>query len=133
MSPAERFVERFENEWRQLDPARFVEALYHPDATLRQPGMERPIGRDEMVAHAARLQALLPDIRLSVLGWAARDDLLLIEWRIRATLGGEPLEWEGVDRFVLRGDRAIDEVVYFDRLPLWARLGAGIDARYPGT
>ena len=65
MEHVERFIERFENEWRQLDPERFVEELYHPEATLLEPGMERPIARDEMVAHAARLKALLPDIGTS--------------------------------------------------------------------
>ena len=94
---------------------------------LRPTGLKTNLVRRRVVAgelaeFVDRTKALLPDARLHVERWAAGGDFVLIEWRIGATLAGEPLEWAGMSRFTLRGSRAVEEAVHFDTLPLWERL-----------
>jgi 2-methylisocitrate lyase-like PEP mutase family enzyme len=115
-----RFVERFAARWAG-DPAAFAES-YHPEARIMSPQTRRWIARYEIAAFAARTRAVLPDMRFEVVRWALRGDALFLEWRTSGTVAGEPVSWEGVDRFILRGERAVEEVVYYDSLPLWERL-----------
>ncbi len=121
MSIPKQFVERWQEAWRRMDPE-FWTTIYHPEGTLLQPGMERPLRRAEMPDHITRMNAILPDIRCRMKNWAWKDSTVFTEWQITAKFAGEPLEWEGADRFTLLGEDAIEEVVYFDTLPLWARL-----------
>ena len=121
MGPTETFIERFTELWAEPDPARFPE-LFHPGATLRHPGMTEPLDTANIAAYIGELQAQAPDIRLVPTDWAQAGDVLFIHFTMSATLGGERVEWGGVDRFALDGDRAVDVVAYFDTLPLWVRL-----------
>lgn len=74
---------------------------------------------------------IAPDLRLQVDRWAAADDFVLIEWTITATFRDEPVEWSGVDRFSLRGDRATYGIAYFDTLPLRALVDPDLDRASP--
>ena len=57
--------------------------------------------------------------------WSGAGNVLFIEFRLRATIGGRPFEWPVVDRFVLRDDgKAVERVTYFDSLPLLAAAAA---------
>ncbi|MGH7803029.1 MAG: hypothetical protein ACREQJ_01675 [Candidatus Binatia bacterium] len=47
-------------------------------------------------------------------------------WRLSATINGTPTTWEGVDRFTLKGDLAVEGIAYFDTLPVWALLDASM-------
>jgi SnoaL-like protein len=78
---------------------------------LLQPGTTRKTWHDE----AQRLVELLPDIRGEVVGWAGQEDLMFIELRLSATLGGKPLHFRAVDKLwltttgtVLRRDSFFD-------------------------
>ena len=121
MSNAERFVELFTERWREVNPSRFLD-LFHPEGRFRHPGSTRMVSRNETPKYWARVKSLIPDIRLEPKAWAAKGDLVFIEWRASGTLQGEALEWEGVTRFILRGDRAVEGAAYFDTLPLWAAI-----------
>jgi ketosteroid isomerase-like protein len=121
MSDAERFVSRFSEMWKAPEPDAFA-ALWHEDGELLHPGMESPISSAEIPDYVRKLKAAAPDISLRVHRWAAADDFVLIEWTITTTVNDEAVEWSGVDRFTLRGDRAVYGVAYFDTLPLWAHL-----------
>jgi len=121
MNDVERFVERFKDRWTNVEPESFAD-LWDPEGTLLHPGMEKPIPASEVSSYIIRVKSVLPDIRLRVTSWAARGNDVLIEWVISATFASEPVEWAGVDRFTLRGDRAFEGVAYFDTLPLWARI-----------
>jgi steroid delta-isomerase-like uncharacterized protein len=114
-------VELFRRNWSRPDANLFADQ-FRPGGTLEHPGMDEPMKRDAVVRYAKRLLAAVPDIRLEVLDWAARGDTLFIEWRIRATIAGRPMEWDGADRFHLDGDRAVRGIAYFDTLPLWALM-----------
>ena len=47
---------------------------------------------------------------------------MFVEWECKATVGGRPIEWRGIDKFTLAGSKIAEEVVYSDTLPLWAAL-----------
>jgi hypothetical protein len=78
---------------------------------LLMPGTTRETWHDE----AQRLVTLLPDIRGEVTSWAGQEDIMFIELRLTATLGGKPLEFRAVDKLwlthigtVLRRDSFFD-------------------------
>src|SRR3989442_15209769 len=96
MTDAERFVQQFVTTWG--DPTRFPD-IYEPEAIIRSPVVRRRVVAGELAEFVARTKALLPHARLHVERWAAGGDFVLIEWRIGATLAGEPLEWAGMSRF----------------------------------
>jgi hypothetical protein len=117
----ERFVERFKTVWAAPEPESFA-LLWQPEGTLSHPSMERSIAQAEIPDYLRRVKSVLPDISLEVRHWAATDNVVLIEWTITATFQREPIEWSGADRFILRGDRAVEGVAYFDTTPLWNRF-----------
>ena len=119
------FVEKFE--WAWQDPAaRFVE-LFHPDGTLYQQGMERPLRRDEIPGHIATILTLLPDLRVEVKAWAVNNDDVFIEWNNHATFGDRPISWDGASRFTLRDGLVTEEISYFDTLPLRALVDPSLE------
>ncbi len=126
MSDAQKFVERFTRVWSAPQPEEFA-ALWAEDGTLLHPGMSQPIGKQEIVDYVRRIKAVAPDIRLTPRRWASVDEHVFIEWTITASLAGEQLSWDGVDRFTLRGDRAVEGIAWFDTLPLWARLDPAME------
>jgi hypothetical protein len=121
MTDAEKFVDRFSEVWTAPQPEQFA-SLWAPEGRLLHPGMEESIGQDEIPDYMRRLTSIAPDISLRVERWAARDDFVLIEWTLSASLGEEKIEWTGVDRFTLREDRAIEGIAWFDTMPLWRRI-----------
>lgn len=127
MSPNESFVEAFEEAWR--DPkTRFVE-LFHPEGTLLQQGMEKPIPRDEIPDHITRVLALLPDMRVEPKHWAESGDIVLIEWSASGTFAGQAVTWGGASRFTLRDGLVLEEIAYFDTLPLRALMDPSLSRR----
>lgn len=124
MTPTNAFVKQFEEAWK--DPvARFAD-LFHPDGTLFQQGMERPIGKAEITAHVARVQTLIPDQRIEVKRWADNGDDVFIEWTAFASFRGESVSWSGASRFTLRDGLIVEEIAYFDTLPLRALIDPGL-------
>jgi hypothetical protein len=123
----ESFVRRFTRVWSFPEPDEFAD-LWADGGVLLHPTMARAIPKAEVPDYLRRLKAVAPDIRLEPKAWAARGDQVFIEWTITATRrGAEPTTWDGVDRFTLRGDRAIEGIAYFDTAPLWARIDPSMD------
>jgi hypothetical protein len=122
------FVERFTRVWSSPRPDDFAE-LWAEGGTLLHPTMGRAIPREEIPDYLRRLQSVAPDIHLEPTRWAASGDEVFIEWTMTATRHGDDdaARWSGVDRFTLRGDRAIEGIAYFDTAPLWARLDPSMD------
>ncbi|MGH2962004.1 MAG: nuclear transport factor 2 family protein [Solirubrobacterales bacterium] len=110
------FVDRFDCFWSNPDPDTAAE-LVAADAVANWPGVE-PIRGSEHPEHIARILALIPDLRLEVIEHAEAGELVFISWRARGTVGGEPLEWTGIDRFRVRDGRAVDALVAYDIQPL---------------
>ena len=122
----EDLVRRFEEAWE--DPGnKFVE-LFAPDGTLMQAGMEKPISREQIPAHQNITLALLPDMAVKVTRWAAQGDDVFIEWASSGTFQGRCISWSGASRFTLRDGLIVEEVAYFDTLPLRAAVNPNIVA-----
>lgn len=58
------------------------------------------------------------DLKMRLVNWAERDNVLFGEWELTCTLEGRPFKIEGVNRFTLRGDKATGAKGYSDRLPI---------------
>ena len=121
MSDVERFLARYLAAWPSFDVDRMPEVV-HPEATIHHSGMERPISGAAEPDYARAIKALMPDISLEVRNWAAREDVVFIEYELSATVGGKPLTWTGIGRFKLRGERAFDVIGRWDNLELLSRL-----------
>ena len=120
MSRAADFVESFRRYWAAPTLGGF-DAVLADDVVLVQPLSPTMRGLPEVRAGFTPIFTWLPDLRGEVDCWGAEGDAVFIEFRLRATLGGKPLEWPVVDRFLLREDgKAVERVTYFDPLPIIA-------------
>jgi hypothetical protein len=63
---------------------------------------------------------------LEVANWAARDDVVFIEYEIAGSVAGRRLRWTGIGRFKLRGERAVDAIGRWDNLDLLAQLDPSV-------
>ena len=119
----ERFVEKFTRFWSNPQPGEFAD-LWADRGTLLHPTMDKSIDKSEIPDYVARIKSLAPDITLAPKRWASSGNELFIEWTITVTPpdAGEQMSWDGVDRFTLDGDRAIEGIAYFDTAPIWARM-----------
>jgi len=116
------FVEKFARFWAAPSLDGFA-AVLRPDVTLVQPLSPPMRGLDAVRAAFAPVFRWLPDLCGTVDRWTATPDgvVVFIEFRLRATIGGRPFEWQLVDRFDVGADGlATARVSYFDPLPLLA-------------
>jgi ketosteroid isomerase-like protein len=118
----ETFVARYEQAWKDKDPVAF-EALWDPDGVLHHPTVDRAVrGQAGRAAFQRVTFATVPDLVWRLESWGAHGEHLLVEWTCTATVGSSDLRWNGVDRFVVRNGRIVEEVVYCDTQPLLAAL-----------
>jgi len=67
----------------------------------------------------ANLLELIPDLTGEVHRWGATMDGVLIEFTLSGTVGGRPIAWPAVDRFVIgEGGLATERINYFDSMPV---------------
>ncbi len=121
MDTVEGFVSGFADFWANPSPERMAELLAE-DVVLKQPLSAPMRGLAAVQAEFSKILEWLPDLRGEVDRWNESGDTVFIEFRLQATLAGRLYEWPVVDRFILRGDRAIERVTYFDSLPLVLRV-----------
>ncbi len=121
MDTIEGFVAGFSRFWSDPSADRLGELLSE-QVVLRQPLSAPMHGLAAAQAEFRRIFEWLPDLQGEVDGWSGTGSAVFIEFRLRATLVGRPYEWPVVDRFTLRGSKAIERVSYFDSLPLVLRV-----------
>jgi hypothetical protein len=108
---ASRFIEV----WAKPDADRLV-ALLTDDVRLLQPVTPPLLGKEAARQDFRRLLRWLPDMRGEIDAIAARDDTLMIAFRLVFTLGGAPYELRCVDRIVGRGSLICEREAYFDSI-----------------
>jgi ketosteroid isomerase-like protein len=115
------FVRRFDEAWSQSSADALVEVLTD-DVVLRQPLMPDVVGKT--AAHAAfeRLFRFFPGLTVTVHGWAARGDVVFIDFTLHGEAGGRPISWPAIDRFVVRDGLAAERISYFDGARLIAEI-----------
>jgi hypothetical protein len=127
MSATDAFVSRFIDFWKNPSPERAPELLHH-DVVSRQPLAAPMYGIAAAQTNFRKIFHWLPDLRAEVDRWRGAGESGFIEFRLKARFGRELIEWPTVDRFVLRGDKAVELVTYFDPLPLLGKV-----SRHPST
>ena len=128
MTDAEQFMREYEAIWCEFDTERLAAAtMIHPKATIHHSGMTEPVSPAAEVAYVKGIKALMPDISLEVRNWAARDEVIFVEYEISGTLAGRPLSWVGIGRFTLEYDRVIDVIGRWDTRALQAAIDPGFE------
>lgn len=110
-----RFLEVYTRSWTTT-PTRG--RIFHPGGGVQYPGEAGRYRPDDQGMRTDQLRSLAPDLRMTLLNWAERDDVLFAEWNLSCTLGGRSLNVLGVNRFHLEGDRAREARAFIDRLEL---------------
>jgi hypothetical protein len=64
----------------------------------------------------------LPGLSADVDHWCGDSDMVFIEFRMRANVGGDSIEWPNVNRLRLCGGKGIERVTYFDPLAILPTL-----------
>ena len=112
------FARRFAEYWRAPTPARLNSVLAERVRLVAPMTPTTDTLEDGRRAFAALLE-LIPDLTGEVHRWGATADGVLIEFTLSGTVGGAPISWRAVDRFVLGEDGlATERISYFDSLPL---------------
>ena len=109
----------FEQGWRRpAGPDAFsdhFEPLLDPDVRLVQPQIPTAVGKRAFRELFARpVFTLIPDLHAEVHEWAVRGDTAFVEFTLRGTLGGRPIEWRAVDRLSLRNGLMVERRSFFD-------------------
>jgi ketosteroid isomerase-like protein len=114
----QQVVDLFAQGWHRPGPHAFDELLAD-DAELVQPLLRSGRGRAVWHAEARRLLRLAPDLRGEVLSWAGRDDVVFIDVRLSATVGGRPLVFRSLDKLLVdRDGRVLRREAFFDPAPV---------------
>lgn len=113
------FLARFSRFGAEPSVATYM-PLFHPDVTLFDDGMERPITYEEIPTSISATLDLAQDFRMVPERWRHRDGVLFVEARNEATILGTRCHWQSVYRVHLDGDRVLDGRRYYDRAPLLA-------------
>ncbi|MFE3194128.1 nuclear transport factor 2 family protein [Nocardia sp. NPDC059240] len=121
MSEPEQFVAKFIDFWKNPSTQRLPEIL-HPDVVLTQPLAAPMRGIGAAQEEFERIWRFLPDLRAHVDLWRGDSEVLFIEFRLRATVGREQIEWPNIDRFMLREGKAFVRTNYFDPLPIFGKI-----------
>jgi hypothetical protein len=122
---ATRLVANFERLWQTKDPE-IVREIVAPEAIAHWSGLETFRGTDYPDQMRNVMQDLLPDIVLEVTAHAVNGDDVFISWQANASIGGETVEWVGIDRFRLEGDLADEVYAVFDTFPLREAQGRAL-------
>ncbi len=123
------FVEHFRAGWaggRATLIPRFLPDLLDPDVVMTQPLLPPARGLDGFAAFFDALFGTVPDLRGETLRWRATDDGVEIDFVLRGTLGGAPIELPTTDRIVLREGRVLERHARTDPRALAATV-----ARHP--
>lgn len=113
MRSREEFVRAFERFW-SAPTVEGLDGLLSQDVVLRQPLGPTTHGLAEGKLAFSKIFMAIPDLHAVVDRWATTEDGVLIEFRLRGTVGGRPIEWPAVDRFVLQDGLGTERVSYFD-------------------
>jgi hypothetical protein len=112
------FAARFAEYWRAPTPERLSLVLAER-VRLVAPMTPNTETLADGQSVFAGLFELIPDLTGEMHRWGATEDGVLIEFTLSGTVGGKPIAWHAVDRFVLGADGlATERINYFDSMPV---------------
>jgi hypothetical protein len=112
----ERFLRTYTNSWLR-DPDK-TDRIFQEGGGVSYPGSQDAIQPDVEISMTDLFHMAAPDTTVRLLNWAERNDVLFTEWELTCTLDGRRLKIHGMNRFHLKGDRALDAAGFVDRLGL---------------
>lgn len=113
----ESVTREFAAAWDKPGPHGFDDLLAD-DAELVQPLLATCVEKRLWWGEVERLLDFVPDLRSSVLSWSGRAEVLFIEHRLEATIGGRSVTVPAVDKLWLDEDGLIlRRHAHFDPLP----------------
>jgi hypothetical protein len=124
------FLKRFESFGAKPSVEAYL-AFFHPDATLLDAGMERPLTVPEIPEHIEGVLRLVPDYRMQPERARERAGTVFVEAWNTGTIAGRPVGWRAVYVVDLVGDRVARGRRYYDRRPLFALVGAQLPVLPP--
>jgi hypothetical protein len=72
-----------------------------------------------MIGYVPRPSLATPDLRCDVMAWAGRDDVVFIDVRLSATVGGKPLTFHSFDQLRISPEgRVLRREASFDPAPV---------------
>ena len=114
----QQVVDLFAKGWDRPHPHAWDDLLAE-DAEFVQPLLRSGRGRAVWHDAASRLLRLAPDLRGDVIAWAGRDDVVFIDVRLSATVGGKPLAFRSFDKLLIGPDgRVVRREASFDPAPV---------------
>ena len=90
MSNVEQWVEKFAGFGAQPSTSRYV-ALFDPEGTVFDSGMERPLKVAEMAPHMEGILILMPDLHITVNRWRTRNHTVFVDAQNSATIAGRKI------------------------------------------
>jgi SnoaL-like domain len=127
---AAELLAKFRRLWDVRDPAMTLE-IVAPDVVARWSGSGIVRGDEYPERWRSLVLETFDDLEFEITGHAAEDPFLFISWHVRATLGDQAAEGDGVDRFHIRGDRVDEVLVVFDTAPMADLLSRGSATWHP--
>jgi hypothetical protein len=120
---AQTLLERFDRLWKVRD-SELVREIVADDAVSYWSGLGAIPGSDYPGRWHALVNESGAEVEFEVTGHAAQDPYLFISWHVRVTLGENSVEYDGIDRFRVRGQLADQVYVVFDSAPMTQLFGA---------
>jgi hypothetical protein len=115
-SEAVEFVAKLGSVWGNGVNDAFTD-VWHPDGMLEHPMLDEQLRGVDIPS----LQlAGAPDLKVEIIGWTWREDVVVVEWSVRRSLSGHEFSWQGLEKITLRDGKILKEVVYSDTAPLRA-------------
>ncbi|MFN0089190.1 MAG: nuclear transport factor 2 family protein [Acidimicrobiales bacterium] len=115
------FLERFLR-WGAAPTVEGYVALFHADATLRDPGGDEPLTGPAIRRSIESVLAAMADFRLTPVRIGRSEDTVFVEATNTGTLAGNPLRWEAVYCIGVRGGHVARGRRYYDRAALYGPL-----------
>jgi hypothetical protein len=113
---ARAWLRRFDRGWEVRDPDLLVEPV-RADASVLYTLMPGETDREGLRRYLANALAM-PEMRLRPGRWDAAGDDVWIEWDASAVVGGQPVEWHGIDHFTFEGDEIVRARAVYDPRPV---------------
>jgi ketosteroid isomerase-like protein len=111
------FVQPCVENWKNPDPQRFKD-FYAADGRMIVPGLDRPIGREELASFYAAENAARPGIKRRLKTWAVAGNLAFVQWTATWEAAGRVFELPVCERFTLRDGLTVEAVGYYDLVAL---------------
>ncbi|TFG04521.1 MAG: nuclear transport factor 2 family protein [Promethearchaeota archaeon] len=121
----EQFCREWLNAWTGNKPEELIQ-FYAEDGYYQDPANSEGIrGRSDMLIYFRKLLAKNPDWKWNLDELYPTPKGFILKWNAKIPVGKDLVNAKGMDIVELRGDKITKNEVYFDRTPLFEKMGFG--------